>query len=224
MNNLLKLELNDMEEIVTENTEEQKERFKIEDLGQANWAFRKLAALEQEEKEIDQLAKSEKSRIEHWEKTEKEKLKQSKEFFRYLLEEYYRGQSETDPKFRLTTPYGQVTSRKQQPKYTYKDDLIIESLKTRGLEKLVDEKVITTVNKNNLKKEIEVLEGVVSLDGEIKENMVYQDPLFIDAETGEIDHEKDYQYHTRAIVIDGKVIEGVTVEDREDSITIKVVE
>lgn len=224
MDNLLRLELEDMEEITVENQEEQKERFKIEDLHQANWAFRKLAALNQKEKEIDQLARAEKSRIEDWEKREKESLKHSSNFFNYLLEEFYREQRTIDPKYKLTTPYGKVTSRKQQPQYTYNDDLIIESLKEKGLKRLVDEKVVVTVNKNDLKKEIEVLENVVSLNGEIVEDVVQNGILFTNIETGELYDAEDYIYHDRVITIGGKIIHGVEVEDREDSVTIKAVE
>lgn len=223
MNNLLKLELEDMPDVTEDNQETEKETFKIEDLGQANWAFRKLAALNQKTREIEQLARAEKVRIEDWEKREKESLKHNINFFNYLLEEFYREQRAMDPKFKLSTPYGQVSSRKQQPKWNYDDEKTIESLKKYKLKDFI--RVKEEVNKADFKKEVEVLKDVVSLNGEICQDISrYGDILFINKETGEIYDTGEHEYHKLAVVYEGKVIEGVTIEEREPTITIKVVE
>lgn len=98
------------------------------------------------------------------------------------MEEYYRGQRKLDPKFKLSTPYGKVSSRKQQDKWIYEDETVLESLKQHHLDELI--RVKEEVNKVDLKKEIEILENVVSQNGEIATDIVkHGDDLFINMET-----------------------------------------
>lgn len=182
MNTLFELELE--EALETIESEETKERFKIENLDSANWAFRKLAALERKEKEITQLADAEKRRIATWEKEEKAQIQSSKDFFNFLLEEYYRGQRELDPKFKLSTPYGKVTSRKQQAKWNYDDEKVLEWLKENDAELI---RVKEEINKAELKKKYQIVGSSV-------------------------------------VTEDGEIVEGISIEEREPSISIKVVD
>ena len=128
MNELLEMELIEAKE-TTEVAEMSGERFTIKDLDSANWAFRKLAAIERKRKEIQELADREIERIKNWQQQEEESLNNSKEFFEGLLTEYYVKQKETDPEFKISTPYGKVSSRKQQPKWHYDEAKLIEWLK-----------------------------------------------------------------------------------------------
>lgn len=134
MNNLLREELTEVKNIqhdiyIGELEEEQaKERFKIKNLDSANWAFRKLAAISEKEKEIRELMEREINRIKDWAKEDLDKLNDSKGFFNYLLEDYYREQQAIHGKFTLSTPYGKVTSRKQQPEWIYDNEIVIEWL------------------------------------------------------------------------------------------------
>lgn len=226
MNTLFELELE--EALETIESEETKERFKIENLDSANWAFRKLAALERKEKEITQLADAEKNRIETWEKEEKAQIQSSKDFFNFLLEEYYRKQRELDPKFKLSTPYGKVTSRKQQAKWNYDDEVILESLKDNKLDKFI--RIKEEVNKSDLKAEVEVLNNVCvergQVLGEVKPLENEWGESYFNVETGEIydPTQGDYEFYKQLIVCSGKIVEGIKVEEREPSISIKVVE
>ena len=189
MHDLLEKELEVLEEIVVdeENIAEVKERFKIKDLESANWAFRKLKAIEEKKKEIEELAKKEIEpykleiepykleidRIEEWKDTEHKSFDSSINFFNFLLEEYYREQRMLDPKFKVSTPYGKVTSRKQQPKWNYEDDKVIEWL-------LKNDKDLVRVkyepNKTDIKNKYKVVgEKVVTEDGEIVEGIAIEE-------------------------------------------------
>lgn len=224
MNKLTEIELEEIEGVI-----QHKERFKIENLDSANWALRKLKALEDKKNEIEMLAKIELDRINNWKKEELEGMKDNKGFFKFLLEEYYREQRELDPKFKLSTPYGKVTSRKQQPKWNYEDDKIIESLKSKGISELITTEMIEKVPKKEFKDSVEILQDVISLNGVIVKNVEPYNKdlkddavLYINTESGEIYDVHDYKYHKQAIVYNGQTIDGVTVEEREDSISIKV--
>lgn len=164
--------------------------FRVTDLQSANWAFRKMSALQAEIDEKKKLAALEIDRIKQWLEEETKASESSISYFNSLVEGYYREQRENDPKYRLKTPYGTVSSRKQQPEYKY-TDVCISSLKNVGMEELVNTKVTETVDKKAVKDKIK--EGTLI----VKDEML--------------------------ITSDGEVVEGVSVLDREDTITVKVV-
>ena len=161
------------------------ERFEINDLEQSNWAFRKIKAQEDKIRELEDLAKKETERIKEWLENETKQYKDSISYFEGLLTSYYVRQREVDPKFKLSTPYGKVTSRKEQPKFNRNDDEFLEWLKGNELNDFINIK--ETPNWGEFKKHIEVKDGLVV------------------ANTGEI-------------------VEGVTAEERADSITVKAVD
>ncbi len=116
MNMLLQ---NDLQEI-----QEVKEEFKVTDLQGATWALRKLRALNEKIAEINTLAIEEISRINEWAEKEVKSLNDDKEYFEGLLSAYYVEERAKDKKFKLSTPYGKVTSRKTT-KYIYEDEQAI---------------------------------------------------------------------------------------------------
>lgn len=183
MDALLEMELQEIDEIIDDGAQE-KERFKIENLEAANWAFRKLTAIERKKKEIQELANKEIERIKAWQEQEERGLDNSKEFFEGLLTEYFAREREKDPKFRISTPYGKVSSRKQQPKWHYDEDKLIKWLKENDMELV---RVKYEPNKTEIKKRYKVVGNVVTTE-------------------------------------DGKIVEGITVEEQPDAIAIKVVE
>lgn len=171
---------------------EAKERFKINDLDGANWAFRKLKAILEKENEIKGIMQKEIERIQNWAKDELDKLENSTQFFEGLLTEYFIAEKEKDPKFKISTPYGKVSSRKQQPKWNYEDEKLIGYLENYKPELI---RIKKEVNKNDFKKAVKEKDGFILMD----------DGKVVSNETGEL-------------------IEGVTVEERPDSINIKVAE
>ena len=183
MNTLLEIELQEIDEIMEEDTQE-KERFRIENLEAANWALRKLAAINAEEKKINDLKDKEIRRIENWAKDELDKLSNSRQFFEGLLTEYFIRQRELDPKFKISTPYGKVTARKQQPKWNYDDEKLVNWLLENDKELV---RVKYEPDKNGIKKKYKI----------VGENVVTED---------------------------GEIVEGITIEERQEKINIKVVE
>lgn len=172
MNELLKMEFEEIEDILerAELTETfTDDRFKIRSIEQSNWAFRKLKALDEKVKQVTDLASKEIERILEWKENELKQVGRSREFFEGLLTEYFVRQKEMDPKFKISTPYGKVSSRKSQPKWNYEDDKVLEWLKENDKELI---RIKEEINKAELKKKYQVMNGqVVTEDGEIVEGI-----------------------------------------------------
>lgn len=125
MNPLLENELEEVEIF----TGQDRDQFKIDNISALNWALRKLSALEAKRKEVNQLADEEVSRIESYRKSELDKLQHSVDFFNSLIAEYAIKRKEEDPNFKSEkTPYGRIGFRKQQPKWEYDDEKVVEFL------------------------------------------------------------------------------------------------
>lgn len=129
--------------------EEVKESFKIEDLEGATWAFRKLRAINTKAIEVKAIADAERSRINTWEDQQLKQFESDTEYFEYVLSEYYKTEKAKDSKFKLSTPYGKVSSRKAS-KWVYEDE---ETLKTYIKENNIDAiRIKEELDKTSLKK------------------------------------------------------------------------
>lgn len=172
MNALEKFEYEEIEEVIVAGEEEQeeKERFRIQNLGGASWALRKLSVLEKKLQELEETAEKDIGRIQHWLAKEKEEISQSKRFFETLLEEYFYENRMHDPKFKISTPYGKVSSRKQQSSWEYDNEIVISSLKNAGLEDLI--RIKEEPAKSEIKKTLQAVNGhAITSDGEIIEGI-----------------------------------------------------
>ena len=158
MNTLEKLEL-----IEAEETLQEKEKFKIEDLNGANWALRKISAYQKKMAEIKQLAEEEQYRLACWEIRETESIESSIEYFESLLAEYLIERRKENPKYKITTPYGKVSTRKQPDKWEYKDKAVLEYLKSIDAKELI--RIKEELNKADLKKVVTVEEGKAVYQG-----------------------------------------------------------
>lgn len=105
--------------------EEVKEDFKIDNLEGATWAFRKLRAIESKKAEIKAIADEEKARIDLWEEQQLKQYEADTEFFEGAISAYFIEERAKDKKFKLSTPYGKVSSRKTE-KYIYEDEQAIK--------------------------------------------------------------------------------------------------
>lgn len=133
----------------------QDEGFKVDTEEKANWALRKLAKIEEQRQEDIALAEAEIQKIESWLEQKKEKHDRDTDYFQGLLAAYAQERRREDPKFKsLKLPNGVVRFRKQQPKYHYVDDRLLESLKAHGRDDLI--KVKESPDKANLKKQFAV--------------------------------------------------------------------
>lgn len=152
-----------MENTLLNNTlTEEKEGFKVENLEGATWSFRKLRAIEDKESEIKAVAEEEINRINAWKEKELDQYSKDKEYFNYLLEEYYREEKVKDKKFKLSTPYGKVTSRKSN-KWIYKDEEGLLNYLKGSEPSLIRTK--EEINKTELKKVFK--DGINAETGEI---------------------------------------------------------
>lgn len=171
MNKLDYANLEEVEEIEDGMVEASSSRFEIKDLETANWAFRKITAFKKRMQEKETLAKAENDRINSWLTKETKSDKGSIEKFEQMLIAYYQMNKQRDPKFKLTTPYGKLTSMKRKPTVTVKDEekaiLYISNINPAAIE------TIQKYNKNELKKLFTVVEkgngflAAVNEDGEI---------------------------------------------------------
>ncbi|MBZ4662806.1 MAG: hypothetical protein JG776_488 [Caloramator sp.] len=153
---------------------EGKEQFKVTNIDQANWCLRKIAALKKKQKENEELAKAEIERIQKWLDKENKQLDDSLKFFEGLLEEYAIVQRQKDSKFKLSTPYGKVGFRKQQPKWNYDDEKLLNFLKQAGKTEFV--RIKEEVNKSELKKKLKIAGNlVVDENGEIIEGITIEE-------------------------------------------------
>ncbi|WP_338854759.1 host-nuclease inhibitor Gam family protein [Clostridium perfringens] len=139
-----------MENLLIKNDlEEQREGFVITDLESVSWVFRKLRAISEKEKEIKTYAANEVERIKAWENDQLSSFGNEKAYFEGLLIEYYAKQRQVDKKFKINTPYGKVSSRKNK-KWIYEDE---EQLKTYIKENDIPAiKVKEDLDKTSLKK------------------------------------------------------------------------
>lgn len=147
-----------MGNIFLENTlVEEKENFKIDSFEKAVWAFKKIKAIVAKEIEIKNIAEKEMAPIIKWRDEELAQYKKDKEYFNYLLEEYYRSERSKDSKFKLSTPYGKVTSSTRET-YFYDDEEAIIKYCTENNIEAVREK--RELDKNTFKK---LLPGGINL-------------------------------------------------------------
>lgn len=138
---------------------EKQETFKIEDLKGASWVLRKIKECKENILKKEELAKAEKERIEEWLKNETKSDLASIEYFNGLLVEYYKELKQKDPKAKISTPYGKVTSRKNK-KWNYgNEEILLKYLNSNGYKNLIRTK--QEINKTALKESFLIKDGIV---------------------------------------------------------------
>lgn len=164
MNVLQQHELEELDQLDLQN-EETKERFKIEDAEQLNWAMRKLSALNNKKNGIDELAAKEMERITSWVEKECDSINYTKSFFDGLIMEYAMSERIKDKEFKkVSTPYGKITFTKCQPKWNYDDAKLLEHLESVSALDLI--RVKKEPNKVEIKKRFEAKENGLVIDQE----------------------------------------------------------
>ncbi|AIY78581.1 hypothetical protein FDA33_17415 [Clostridium botulinum] len=142
--------------------EERREGFKIENLEGATWAFRKLRAIGTKKAEIEAVADEEIARIESWKQEQLKQYDNDSEFFEGCISSYFVEERAKDKKFKLSTPYGKVSSRKSK-KWLYEDEAALkEYVKENEIEAI---RVKEELDKTALKKICK--DGVNTETGEI---------------------------------------------------------
>ena len=127
------------------------EKFRVTDLNSADWCLEKIAEKEALISEVRDLATAKKQLIDRWEQKETERHLRSIQFFQYLLGQYLAEQREKDPKFKISTPMGLVSTRAQQPEWNIEDeDRVIELLEISGQSAFI--RVKKELKKGDIKK------------------------------------------------------------------------
>ncbi|MHB9927918.1 host-nuclease inhibitor Gam family protein [Clostridium botulinum] len=137
---------------------ENQETFKIEDLKGASWALRKIKECKESILEKEELAKAEKERIDNWLIEESKSDLTTLEYFNGLLMQYYKELKQSDPKAKITTPYGKVTSKKNK-KWNYgNEETLLKYLNSNGYKNLIRTK--QEINKTGLKESFLIKDGI----------------------------------------------------------------
>ncbi|HWQ30562.1 MAG TPA: host-nuclease inhibitor Gam family protein [Negativicutes bacterium] len=141
------LPLDEDEEIIAE-------RFRISDVEQANWALRKIAAYKQKQREVDGLAEAEMFRIRQWQERETQSIEHSIAYFEGLLTVFLMEKRKADPKYKISTPYGKVTAKKQQPEFIRNEEDLLRWAEANNRADVI--KVKKSVDWASLKKDTEI--------------------------------------------------------------------
>lgn len=148
-----------------QDTAEVKQEYTISDLKGSIWAFERLKELQDKKNEVisigNGLIAEKTERIKKWVEDESKPIDNQIEYFKFKLLEYYNGERENNPKFKLTTPYGKVATRTAK-RWNYQEDVLLEYLKENEPELV---RVKEEVNKADLKKKYP--EGINDSTGEI---------------------------------------------------------
>ena len=152
-----------IENITNEQTEnnntKEKQPFRVTDLSSANWCFKKIKALMNRQKELEEYIEIEKQ------EAEKEAQR---------IQDYYENETnkiKEDPKFKINTVDGTASFGKLQQKIKYDDNTMLEFCKQNNLEKFINVTTTEKLNKKEFNNYLSVIDGkVVTDDGEILEN------------------------------------------------------
>ncbi|WP_078392053.1 host-nuclease inhibitor Gam family protein [Shouchella patagoniensis] len=141
MNAFQQAEIEELEE--HELSEETKERFSIKDQEGLNWAFRKMAAYQQQIQDTKAIAAREIERVTMWSAEEVKPLENSISFFEFLIKEYHMKQLEENPKQKtLKSPHGKSKSITKKPDFVaMNQDSLLEHIEASGLDTFIKKEV-----------------------------------------------------------------------------------
>src|SRR5690625_480851 len=168
--------MNSLHDFLDEQEGTEKESFTVKDDSSANWALRKIKYINDRLDENKALFDAEMDKLERWIKSEEEKSQKDIDFFRSLLAEYAMKKKEKDPKFKsLKLPNGRIGFRKQQPKWNYDDETVLEALKKANMNDFINVK--ESPRKADIKKAFDVVGNqVINPDtGEILEGITIEE-------------------------------------------------
>ena len=146
--------------------EEEKPKYVVNDLKSADWALKKIAEIQSEMAVNDAYASKEKELIDNWLESENKRHNSSIEYFQSLLGGYLIELRKNNPKAKVSTPHGTVSTRKNPKQWTYSDDVLAE-LEEKEMFEFI--RIKKEVDKKELKKVLSVTDDgiVVNSDGEV---------------------------------------------------------
>ena len=133
--------------------------FIIDDIHKATWALKKIKAIEEKQQQLKQIKEYEIETIEKWFNKEVEEINNEKMELETLLQLYYLENKSLDKKFKLSTPYGSVSLRKNKKWHYWDEKKLINYLKESNNSELIrvkeelDKAKIKSVFKNGINPE-----------------------------------------------------------------------
>ena len=106
-------------------TEERKERFRVNDDGAASWAMGHYRRIKKKQDENKQIGEQEIMRIQEWLASVNETLDTNANYFESLLLDYARRMRDTDGRKTISLPYGKVSSRNNGEKWTVNPEVFL---------------------------------------------------------------------------------------------------
>lgn len=136
---------------------------------QANYFVKKYNDFEKEKQDIVNLCKAEEERIlkgiKMFKESNIEKIEKQQEYFATILKQFLLSElskKKTSSKS-IKLPYGTLSLKKQQPSYTYDDELAIKFFEENNSE-YVNEKITKTLDKTLIKRGLNVVGNSVMYD------------------------------------------------------------
>jgi len=158
MNALEEFDLKDSEEI-------SKPEFTVNDLGSATWVMRKLRALDSKDADTNATADEQIAAINEWRNKQLAANNDNRAYFHGFLWTYLDKLREEDPKARIETPYGTVSTRKTPASVEWSDKDVLASLEEQKLDSLI--RVKKEPDKKAIKKEFSFVNGrYINSDGQ----------------------------------------------------------
>lgn len=152
---------------IRENKIEEKKRFQVENINQANWCLGMIKHYKNKIEQIEEFKKIEKAKLDTFAKNKIENYDRNIEHFTYLLKDYIDREREIDPKFSVSTINGTVNYGKETSKIVYDENIMAQFCKENGYEDALK----ITLSKSAFNKMIEIMEDkVVTNDGLIVED------------------------------------------------------
>lgn len=174
-----KMEAEELNINVTGNEESDREI--IQNPQQANYFCKVVNELREERAKTEELINQELKRVqreyEAYKTKEFNRIDGQIQYFSGLLESYATKELQNSKKRSIKLPHGTLSIKKQQDKYDYDEDAIIECLKKNKQDKFIKVQTVETVNKKDLKKEGFSHNGKLYLDNiEVKGVVITAQP------------------------------------------------
>lgn len=174
-----KMEAEELNINVTGNEESDREM--IQNPQQANYFCKVVNELREERAKTEELINQELKRVqreyEAYKTKEFNRIDGQIQYFSGLLESYATKELQNSKKRSIKLPHGTLSIKKQQDKYDYDEEAILECLKKNKQDKFIKVQTVETVNKKDLKKEGFSHNGKLYLDNiEVKGVVITAQP------------------------------------------------
>lgn len=161
--------------------DEESDREMIQNPQQANYFCKVVNELREERAKTEELINQELERVqkeyEAYKTKELNRIDGQIRYFSGLLESYATKELQNSKKRSIKLPHGTLSIKKQQDKYDYDEDAILECLKKNKQDKFIKVQTVETVNKKDLKKEGFSHNGKLYLDNiEVKGVVITAQP------------------------------------------------